>query len=515
MADDDEGAKPAPPLPVQHRAAAEAVKPGAEDAPQTEWTASDRRGPLGSAGAEDVERVVPAHETDGEGGLDRSEPETTIRPADQHVGEAIAPAPPARASAEDVAAPRPSAVAPERKRSLVPVAAGLVVGALIGAGSAWLVYSQAGGAAGNQQQLAALSSRVDALDKRPDPQPELTKLQSGLTDLKGKLAVLARRSPEPATSEGSKPTATPSQAQAAAKAPEPAAPTSSPTAAPPADADLAGKVAALQAALDEMRTRTSSLQAEDAKQDGSAAKVASLQTGIADAQKQAAGAQTALASMKSEQKELGDKIAGLTIAVAGALKKAESAQTDSETLQTRQKILEGKLGSPALAVVADSLVQQIGAGQPFARQVDALAALNADPVKVAVLRENAARGVPSAQSLLAQWKPLSDPVIASGNKAPANANLGQRLEHGLFGLVSVHRADGTIGNDLASRVNLIEADLGHGDVPAAYLAWQGLPADAKTRSDSWGALAKTSVEALAAARDLQHSAIDALGAKKS
>ena len=282
-----------------------------------------------------------------------------------------------------------------------------------------------------------------------------------------------------------------------------------------ADGDLAGKVAALQATLDEVKTRTNALQAQDAKQAGAADQVATLQTGVADAQKQAAGAQSALDAVKSQQKDLGDKIAGLTIAVAGALKKAEGAETDAQALQTQQKALEGKLGSPALAVVADSLVQQIDAGQPYGRQVDALAALKADPAKIAVLRENASRGVPSAGALLAQWKPLADPVIATGNTAPADASFGQRLQHGLFGLVNVRRADGTTGNDLASRTNLITADLAHDDVPGAYAVWQALPAGAKAKSDSWGALAKTSVEALAAARDLQHTAIDALGAKKS
>ena len=81
---------------------------------------------------------------------------------------------------------------------------------------------------------------------------------------------------------------------------------------------------------------------------------------------------------------------------------------------------------------------------------------------------------------------MADPVIATGNTAPANANFGQRLEHGLFGLVSVRRADGTTGNDLTSRVNLITADLVHDDVAGAYAVWQALPANAKTQSESWG-----------------------------
>ncbi len=554
MADDDKGAKPATSSPVEPPSAIGAVKPGADSDPQTEWTASDRRGPLDSAGDEEVERFVPAHETDAEGGADPGTHETAghapvetlgataageeatgIEPHSGERGHETA------ASAED-AAPATTRVAtdPERKRSLVPVAAGVVVGALIGAGSAWLVYSQAGGGDGrNQQQVAALSSRVDALDKRPDPQPEVAKLQSGLADLQGKVATLNKQVMGTSkVAASATPTSNP-QVQAPSAQPQTSGTpkpqqqqqqdASSGPAAKPADAGLAGKMAGLQAALDELKTRTAALQAQDGKEANAADKIKTLQSNLSDAQKQAAGAQkqaegaqSALDAVKGEQKQLGDKLAGLTIAVAGALKKADGAekqaagaQSGLDTVQTQQKALEGKLGSPALAVVADSLVQQIDAGQPYTRQVDALAALNADSAKIAVLRENASHGVPSAQALLAQWKPLADPVIATGNTAPANANFGQKLEHGLFGLVSVRRADGTTGNDLTSRVNLIAADLGHDDVPGAYAVWQALPAGAKAKSDSWGALAKTSVEALAAARDLQHTAIDALGAKKS
>ena len=536
MADDDKAGTPGTPSPVEHPAKTGAVRPSAVMDPQTEWTASDRRGPLGSAGDEDVERFVPAHETDAEGGADPvARDPIAHEPAGHERFEHEAPAAdgatphgdanldekaasPAIASHDDEARPTPLSdglgAGPEHKRSLLPVAAGLVFGALVGAGSAWLVYAQSGDGAGDRQQLAALSSRVDALDKRPDPQPELTRLKSDLAGLQGKVAVFDARAPAAVSASGQ--ATAPSQDETA-KAPEPPTPgqSAATAAVQPVNPDLAGKVAALQAALDEVTSRTNALQAQDAKGDGAAAKVAALQTGVADAQKQAAGAQSALDALKSEQTQLSEKISGLTVAVAGALKKADGALTNTEAVQSQQKVLEGKLGSPALAVVADSLRQQVDAGQPYTRQVDALAALSADPAKIAVLRENASRGVPSAQALLAQWKPLVDPVIATGNKAPANANFGQRLEHGLFGLVSVRRADGTAGNDLGSRADLITADLAHGDVPGAYATWQALPADAKAKSDSWGALAKTSVEALTAASDLQHSAIDALGAKKS
>ena len=551
MADDDRDAKSATSSPFEPPEATSAFKPGADTDPQTEWTASDRRGPLDSAGDEGIERFVPAHETDAEGGADPGTQEpaghapvetsaaTTAGEEAASIGPHTGEGGHETAASTENAAPTTTSVAadPERKRSLVPVAAGIVVGALIGAGSAWLVYSQAGGDDGRNGQVAALSSRVDALDKRPDPQPEVAKLQSGLADLQGKIATLNKQVLGTSkVAASATPTSNP-QVQAPSAQPQTSGTpkpqqqqdASSGPAAKPADAGLAGKMADLQAALDELKTRTAALQAQDGKEANAADKIKTLQSNLSDAQKQAAGAQkqaegaqSALDAVKGEQKQLGDKLAGLTIAVAGALKKADGAekqaagaQSGLDTVQTQQKALEGKLGSPALAVVADSLVQQIDAGQPYTRQVDALAALNADSAKIAVLRENASHGVPSAQALLAQWKPLADPVIATGNTAPANANFGQKLEHGLFGLVSVRRADGTTGNDLTSRVNLIAADLGHDDVPGAYAVWQSLPAGAKAKSDSWGALAKTSVEALAAARDLQHTAIDALGAKKS
>ena len=192
MADDDKGAKPETTRPVEHSAATNADERGLDEPTQTEWTASDRRGPLGSAEDEDVERFVPAHETDAEGGVDphasavapvvhgaaengsaehvpvehESAPRDHVEPV-----EAAAVAEP-RTELPSGGSPRPADVAePGPKRSLVPVAAGLVIGALIGAGSAWLVYSQAG--SGGDSQVAPLASRIDVLEKRPAPQGEI------------------------------------------------------------------------------------------------------------------------------------------------------------------------------------------------------------------------------------------------------------------------------------------------------------------------------------------------------
>lgn len=482
-ADDDKGGGPDSPLHVGTGAT-----PSSERTPQSEWTASDRRGPLDSANGDGVERVVPAHEIDAVGDADGGVPRD-VEPAAQAAQEGAATELPGVAVNGE---PTPAA-ADVPRRSLLPVAAGLVVGAVVGAGSAWLVYAQDHGGAGDGQQLAALSARVDALDKRPDPGPDLAKLRGGLADVQGKVAALDKGAATRVAAAGQ-------------RGPSPAEP----------DAALAAKVAALQATVEGLHERA----VPAAAGSGNAAEtIAALQSSVAAARKQAGDAQAALNAFKGEQAQLGARLEALGTTVSGTLAKAEGAQKQAaearsglEAVQGRQTKLEGKLGSPALAVVADSLVEQIRAGQPFERQVDALAAMGTDPAKVALLRERAG-GVASAQTLLAEWKPLENAVIATGSKAPADAGFGQRLEHGLFGLVSVRRADGTVGDDLAARVTAIGSDLAHGDIAAASTKWQALPPDAKARSDAWGGKLGSAATTMALARELQRAAIDALGRK--
>ncbi len=531
-ADDEKDGRPsssgsAEALPGDH--AADTARPPAS--PQTEWTVSDRRGPTNPAVpieaaapshvpptspglSSDVERIVPGSEMDAEGAQDSVTPDGDLpSPSPAEVpasaplaGEMAATEPaehgtaavqPGRGDGDPAPPPGPersSSAAP--RRSWWPVAAGIVVGALIGAGSAAAVYTQAAGpgekspAAADSGKLADLSARVDALDKRPDPQQAVAGAKSQIAELSGKVAALEKTGQRaPASGASTAPAATPS------------APNAQPS---PDVATLGAKIAALQTDMDSLK-----------KQNGAqsfAGKLEALQAAMAGVQ---ATARSNADAVKTQQQDLDAKLGALQTTVGGAQKQATTAQAGVDAVRTEQKTLAGKLGAPALAVVADSLVGQIESGKPFTTQVDALASLGADPAKVAVLRQNAANGVPSAQALLASFQPLADPVVATGSKAPANAGFGERLKHGLFGLVSIRRADETTGSDLPSRVALIQADLAHNDVVGAYRVWTALPNDAKAKSDAWGSLAKTSVEAINAARGLQTDSIGALAAKRS
>lgn len=443
---------------------------------QTEWTASDARGPLNEAGP-GTERLLPPRET---------EPREAVASAaslqgDEHGAEGRHAEPiDAAGAVHDPAtgagtASGPVAEAPRPRRSLWPVAAGLIVGALIGAGSAAGVYVYQQPTTTMDQQVASLNSRLDALEKRPDPGQAIASLKSSIADLGDKVAA-SQKAAADATKTA--------QAQARAPAFDPA--------------PLQRKIATLQGSLDALRKQGDDVKGLDGKVAGLAAAVAAMQRQDADV------------------KSLDDKVSALATSIAGMQKQGSTARASIDALQTNQKSLEGKITSaPSLAVVADSLVQQVDQGQPYTGQVNALVSLGADPAKIAVLRENAEKGVPSAKVLATKFEPLADPILATEHHAPANAGFMERLKSGFFSMVSIRRADDTTGNDLASRVARIQADLAHDDVAGAFATWDALPAAVKAKSEAWGALAKTHAEAMNAARALQHQAIASLGAKKS
>ncbi|WP_158809281.1 COG4223 family protein [Beijerinckia sp. L45] len=422
---------------------------GTAPSPIAEWTASDTRGALNEAGATPV--AGDAYTASGSG------------PARLH--EFSEPTPHA---AVDDAPPPASPVIPDtvpspRKASLWPVAAGIVLGAVIGAGSAFYVYSTtADGSV--EPQVAALTGRVDALEKRPDAQQAVAPLKASLANLAGKVAAIdaTARSPSAAPQAAGIP-----PVAGAAAAPDPTL------------AALQQKVAALQAALGTMQQQ---------------------------------------AAASSDLKAAQSKLAAVEASVAGVQKQASATQGDVQSLQSGQKSLEGKITSaPALAVVADSLVEQINRGLPFASQVNALDSLGVDPAKIAVLRQSADHGVPSAAVLATKFEPLTDDLLSAGYKAKPNASFWDRMKDGAGSLVSIRRIDDVDGPDTPSRVARIKADLARNDVIDAVATWNLLPPEAKAKPDAaaWGALAKTHADAKTAANAVEHDAIAALSTKKS
>lgn len=463
-------------------AGADAVPPSPP--PAADWTASDKRGPLetaeeraAAAGQVSPDAVTvasgdatPPNESHAAPNSSASqEPivsKDPIAPPDpqqesvthhdpashqdpvSHQESPSVPTEPAPAEAPAAATPQP---VPLRRRSVWPLAAALVVGAGIGAGSAILMQTPFGATLLGQPTsgapaVADLSNRVDALEKRPDPSAVVSGLRGALADLDSKVAALQKTSTEPK--------------------------------APAAAVDLKPfdqKIAALETELANLKSQASAAQGD---RSGIDAQLSALKKEVDEARDASAAAKSGVAGLKDEQKNL----AAATVA-------------------------------PALAVVADSLVRQIHEGAPYAAQVDALNSLGADPARVGVLREHAATGVAPAKSLATKFSGLATPLAALAHKAPPNAGFVDKLKAGMFNLVTVRRVGESNDSDLTSRVSRIEADLAHDDVVGAYGTWSALPDDAKTKSAEFGAQIKASAEALLAARALQHDAIVGLGRK--
>ena len=398
----------------------------------SEWTVSDTRGPLVEASefpeSEVEEPVDPAHA-----------PPVDPRPAPGVAGAA----PPIETNP----------VSATRKSSVWPIAAGLVVGAIIGAGSALIYVATTTSASDVDKQIAALSSRVDGVQARPDLEPTVRGLKSSLAGLEARVGTIQKPPVGQPKSDGT--------GKARTDSAQPAIGSASPAFDP---APLTRQIAALQASVDALRKRDDDAQAQ-----------------VTALRKQAADAQQGVASLGAEQKTLAAKVTN----------------------------------SPALAVVADSLVARIVQGGPYVAQVEALASIGADPARIAVLKENADKGVLPAKALAASFEPLADPIVATEHHAAAaDASFLDKLKSGMSGLVSIRAVGETTGDSLASKVSAIDADLAHDDVPAAYATWNALPPAAKAKSEAWGAQAKSSAEALTAARALQTQAIAALSAEK-
>ena len=427
----------------------------------SEWTVSDSRGPLNAAGSARTIDEVPSDMSSVAAAVERqTDSDSSV------VGEPFAAAPP---------------VAPPRRASLWPVAAGVVVGALIGAGSAAYVYQSYGteesGAALSavQQKVATLATRVDGLASKPaDAQPDLAPLKSALADLATKAAATET------TAQAASAKADAAQS-AVEKIPAASAPVDS-----PALGALASKVDSLESAVGALKQQSVSPGDLKAAQEG----VDGLKTAVAAVQQQ----------------------------VADTQKRTVTAESDVQALRAGQKSLESRItASPALAVVAGSLVAQVTSGRPFATEVNALESLGVDPAKIAVLRQSADQGVPSAKTLAESFEPLAAGLSAGEHKQTPNASFWDRMKEGAGGLVSVQRVDDVSGDDAPSHVARIRADLAHGDVVAALAVWNTLPAGSRARpaDAAWGALAKTHAEAIVAAEAIEHDAIAALGAKKS
>jgi hypothetical protein len=209
-----------------------------------------------------------------------------------------------------------------------------------------------------------------------------------------------------------------------------------------------------------------------------------------------------------------DQKLGAIDARLGALQaKLDQPKTDARA-PTADKETDAAADNPAaLAVVAQSVLQALPRGTPFATELSALKSLKADPAKVAALEPLAQTGAPTSRALADRFRPLADEIAKQDQ--PADGSFVDRIMQSASHLVRVRSAGEKQGSDPAALASQIQAALDRGDLNRARDLWTKLPDRAKARSQDWARALEARVAADNAAQGLASESIARLAKPRS
>ena len=190
-------------------------------------------------------------------------------------------------------------------------------------------------------------------------------------------------------------------------------------------------------------------------------------------------------------------------------------------LEQSMKALEQRVLAPTassgtdragrLAFVAIALRSAAERGDPFAQEFAAAKVLAADTALLAPLEPYAASGVPRPVLLARELSQLATPILAAaGGDATRDGGILDRLQMNAERLVRIRPIGEAPGDDPTTIVARAEVKATHGDIPGALAEVARLPEAARAPAQDWVHKAEMQVAALAAARRLAESAIDAL-----
>jgi hypothetical protein len=429
--------------------------------------------------------------------------------------------------------PRPPVATPSKAGGGRAMTAGLL-GGLVGAGLAtagamWFANSSdlggrvatlesrpaAASVAGDA--LAMVERRIVALETADRTLAErLSRAESSaeantrrLAELTGRPAAPVQTTPAPAVpgpgapAAPSVPTPTPAPATPVPVAAQPAPAPRVEVAEAPAFRELAGRVTAVESAV------------QQARQNGEA--LGQLQSRLAELDGEVR--QRTEAATRSVG-DLGTRLAALerttTEGLRGATTALEAGQARAAELDQRAAALSSelsKLNPQAIRaglrlVVATRLGDQLRTGTAFGPSLTTLERLDAPPATVAALKPFASALPPTTATLLQDFAPLKARILDEA-RSPADT-VGERLLRMADKVVTVRAVGDGSGSDLPGLVGRIETSLSRGDAAGAATAWDALPAPARDISSEWGARLKARLAVEGAVRQVATDALAAL-----
>jgi hypothetical protein len=287
-----------------------------------------------------------------------------------------------------------------------------------------------------------------------------------------------------------------------------------------ASSDLADKIAALQgevasrAKADEAAEAALGKRVDEVQKalEGRLAAASQAAQEATQAGKQAADAARTRAeeAVQGLERKLQDKLQEQSDRIAG-LDKAVDQSAKQTTVQSALRI-----------VAADRIASALEAGQPYP---DALASLRnlepADSKRLDALGPFADKGAPTAASLAAEFRRISEKIADAKRAAQAKAvaetgNVGDRLMSMASSLVQLKRVEGSASGAASSSAGTetstgqVQAALDRGDLAEAAKAYAALPEEARAQGGDFGARLAARAEAGRAAQGLLADAFTGL-----
>lgn len=351
--------------------------------------------------------------------------------------------------------------APERRASSTALIGSGLLGGLIGAG---LVYGlqvwQRPTSTQEDQRLAQLEQRVNALGQSRPQSVDLSAIEGRLQALESARGPLDQRLQEIQGAAD----------RAAARAEEAF---NRPLPQPPAPQN--------ETALNDLSQRLSALENEVR---ANAQNAANASNAVQDLDRRLAGQDQRLA-------EQDQRLAALSQQVTESSKSAEAA---------------GQTGTRV--VLAERLDNALRSGAPFADVLEGLRKTGAAPEKLKALEPFAAQGAPTASAMLDSFEPLEAQILR--DQRAASGDWSDRLLRMMDKVVTVRPVNGPGATGVSATLARIRQALAQGDMGGAAAAWASLPEPARRISEEWGRQITALAGAQQASREISDESLATL-----
>lgn len=283
------------------------------------------------------------------------------------------------------------------------------------------------------------------------------------------------------------------------------------------------RVGALEAQVQELRSRPASNPADAKALDALSQRIAKLEGSVAKLPAGEPGLAERVGAIDNALQSLG-------IALTALNKRNEDVAAravDSDALEKRIAALEGATKATRediarntgadtaarLALSAVTLREIVLRGAPFAAELAAAKSLAGDAQTLAPLEPFAASGLPSDAALARELSAVLPAMIdRAGVKAPSG-NFFDRLQANAGKLVRITPIDAPPGNDPSAVLARIEVAIARPDIAALLAELARLPDNVRAPAEAWIKKANERQAAMQAARQFAADASRALGTR--